>query len=61
VEGDSRPATRICLAAFKQDLCLIDFDNPTQHRLQDYKPAVASDRSKAKLNEKGFKTDKPGV
>ena len=61
VEGDGRPATRIRLAAVKGDLRLVDVGNPTQHCLQDCEPAVASNRGKAELNEKGFKTDEPGV
>ena len=61
VEGDSRPATRICLAAVKRDLRLVDVDNPAQHCLQDYKPALASNCGKAELDKKGFKTDKPDV
>ncbi len=42
VEGDGRPATRICLAAVKQDRRIVDIGNPMQHCLRDYKPAMNS-------------------
>ena len=61
MKGDGWPSARICLAAVKRDLRLVNVGNLTQHRFRDYYLAVASDRGKVKLNEKGLKTDKPGV